>query len=108
MMFWAAAAIAVTFALMPAAPAPISNDKVQHIAAFAVLAALASLAYPQARKLTIFLALAVLGGAIELIQGTKLIGRDADFVDWYSDMAAVGVVLFIATKLHGSGKRRPA
>jgi uncharacterized membrane protein AbrB (regulator of aidB expression) len=75
------------------------SDKVQHILAFAVLTVLALAAYRDARALKIGLWLALLGGAIELVQLVPMLGRDGNWVDWAADCGAVAVALLIGAPL---------
>lgn len=80
------------------------NDKVNHAAAFAVLAAVGSLGWPEHRaRLIIFLALT--GAAIEILQGMQMIGRDMDIFDWFADCAgmACGLIIVSWTKRLVSG-----
>ena len=79
----------------------LHDDKLQHAIAFAVLAALGSLGWPEHRAKLIFV-LAFTGAAIELLQGSQLIGRDLDGFDWVADCAGVACGLTIA----GWTKRR--
>jgi hypothetical protein len=71
------------------------HDKLNHAAAFAVLAVLGSFGWPEHRtKLIVFLAFT--GAAIELLQGTHLIARDMDILDWVADCAGVACGLTAA------------
>lgn len=65
-------------------------DKAQHALAFAVLAVLARLAWPQAHTATVALALLAHGAAIEVAQAATG-WRHGDVADWIAD--AVGVAL---------------
>ena len=70
------------------------NDKLNHVAAFAVLAALGSLGWPQHKaKLIVFLAFT--GAAIEVLQGVQQIGRDPEVFDWLADCAGMACGLTI-------------
>lgn len=69
------------------------SDKVQHILAFVVLAALASLAYPRARAVMIALGLATYGALIEFVQMIPALHRDAELLDWIADVIAASIVL---------------
>lgn len=95
LLFWSAVLIALVMASLPKPPAlPLGpGDKLLHIVAFVVLAALGALAYPATRLLTIFLGLALFGGLIELVQATPAINRDASFADWFADTLAAAAVL---------------
>jgi VanZ family protein len=69
------------------------NDKVQHIIAFATLAALASFAYPRAALIRILAGLSLFGAFIEVFQAIPALQRDSDIWDWVADTVAVGAVL---------------
>ncbi|WP_292536287.1 hypothetical protein [Mesorhizobium sp.] len=73
----------------------LHDDKLQHAIAFAVLAALGSLGWPE-HKARIILVLAFTGAAIEVLQGSQLIGRDLDGFDWVADCAGMALGLTIA------------
>ena len=70
------------------------SDKALHFIAFYGLAVLGRLAYPAAPLARLGLALAGLGGLIELLQGTPVIHRDASWGDAAAD--AAGVVCALA------------
>ena len=93
--FYAAAAFAVVMALVPQPPYTPTRefgDKVEHIIAFAVLAALANLGFPRAAKRTIVERLSFLGAAIEVVQSIPALNRDCEPLDWLADTLAVAVV----------------
>jgi len=93
--FWAAAVFAFVMAVLPHPPqlpgAP--SDKVQHIAAFLVLGALASFAYPRTSPVYLATALSLFGAVIELVQLIPALNRDGDPIDWIADTAAAGLML---------------
>lgn len=100
-LLWLAALGALVVACLPATfalPAE-PDDKLQHIAAFAVLSALAACAHPRARLTTLLLALALFGGLIEIVQSIPVVGRDADVFDWGADIAASAVTLVFMSDL---------
>lgn len=108
--FWAALIFAFVMAVLPKPPALPGDpgDKVQHIIAFVVLTALARLAYPRVRALTLLLAFALFGALIELTQMLPALGRTAALDDWLADVAATIVVLAVldpARRLLGRRKR---
>lgn len=71
------------------------NDKLNHASAFATLAVLGALGWPRRIvKLVIFLAL--VGAAIEILQGTTLIDRDLDVFDWAADCIGIAGGLVVA------------
>ena len=96
-IFWAAALFTFVMAVMPHPPelpgAP--SDKIQHIVAFATLAALAVWAYPRSSKLRLLILLSLFGAAIEVVQALPALHRDSDIVDWAADTAAAGILLAI-------------
>ncbi len=71
------------------------SDKVQHILAFLVLAALASLAYPRAKPLKLGIGLCAYGALIEFAQMIPSLNRDAELLDWIADTVAASVVLIL-------------
>jgi hypothetical protein len=73
----------------------LHDDKLEHAIAFAVLAALGSLGWPEHRAKLIFV-LAFTGAAIEVLQGSQLIGRDLDGFDWVADCAGMALGLTVA------------
>jgi hypothetical protein len=93
--FWVAAALAFAMALLPQPPQlPGSpSDKLLHVAAFAVLAGLASFAYPRTSVLRLLIALSAFGASIEILQAIPRLNRDCDPIDWVSDTVAAGIVL---------------
>lgn len=97
LLFWLTVAIAVVLASLPSPIALPGNpsDKLLHALAFFVLASLAVFAFPRARIGILLLGLGALGGAIELIQGTTQIGRQASWLDWLADLGGAGLALAI-------------
>ena len=93
--FWAAALFALVMALLPQPPQipDQPSDKVLHMIAFAVLAALAAAAYPRARLLTLLLALSAFGVAIEGLQLIPALNRTSEVADWVADTVAAAAVL---------------
>lgn len=89
--FWLAAAVTLTFALLPHPPSVMGDagDKVQHVLAFGVLSLLAAGYYGLDRARLIFISLAALGGLIEVLQMIPALHRDAEWLDWAADCAAV-------------------
>ena len=99
--FWVACLFAFVMAILPQPPAlpGAPTDKFQHIAAFAVLTVLASLAFQPSRPLTIGLTLASFGAAIELVQMIPALHREASVWDWMADIAATAVTLGIVAMI---------
>jgi hypothetical protein len=69
------------------------SDKIQHILAFTVLAALAAAAYRRTPLLHIAVLLSAFGALIELLQLIPPLHRDGNFIDWVADSAAAALVL---------------
>lgn len=95
--FWVAAIFAL---VMAALPQPLQmpgspSDKIQHVIAFATLAALASAAYPLASLLKLLAGLSGFGAFIEVVQAIPQLNRDSDPVDWVADTIAAALVLAI-------------
>jgi hypothetical protein len=101
LLFWAAAAFAFVMAILPHPPeipgAP--GDKVQHMAAFATLAALAAAGWPERPYKALGLGLSYLGAVIEIVQAIPALHRDCDIADWAADTAALALVLALAAWL---------
>ncbi|HLL58943.1 MAG TPA: hypothetical protein VK391_03525 [Allosphingosinicella sp.] len=97
-VFWAAALFALVMATLPKPPQLPGepSDKIQHILAFTVLAALAAAAYPRTSLLKIGLGLSAFGALIEIVQMIPILHRDAELVDWLADTVAAAVVLLLA------------
>ena len=104
-VFWIAIVISFLAAINPQPPqlpgAP--NDKVQHIAAFLLLGALAFFAFPGAKRWTLLIGLSAFGALIEFTQLIPALNRDGDPVDWIADTAAAGLMLIL---LHWLRARR--
>lgn len=88
-------------AFLPAASAPTlgGSDKLNHIAAFITLSALAAWAWPRARLWWIAVLMSTIGGMIELVQAMPIVARDAEWADWYADTFAAVVALAIVAVL---------
>jgi hypothetical protein len=94
-LFWAACLFAFVMAVLPRPPMIPGNppDKIQHIVAFLVLAALGHFAYPEMKKRKLLLGLMAFGALIEFAQMIPQIHRDSDPVDWIADSGAALTVL---------------
>jgi VanZ family protein len=106
--FWLALAVTLVMALLPKPPAlpTQATDKVQHIAAFAALTSLASLGFPSLRLRVIFVCMAALGLAIEVLQMIPTLHRNAEVSDWLADCAASAVTLLLCGALRWLSRRR--
>jgi VanZ family protein len=97
-LFWAALVFAFVMAVLPQPPQLPGDpsDKIQHIVAFAVLAALAGAAYPRTALLRILAGLSAFGAVIEIVQTVPALHRDGDYIDWIADTLAAAAVLGMA------------
>jgi VanZ family protein len=87
------AAIITYFSLIPAQRLPSVglSDKVEHMAAYVLLAFFFGALLPRRDYKFLFLALLAFGGAIEIAQGLMKLGREADLMDLVADV--VGTVI---------------
>lgn len=99
-LVFAAACLVVAYGVfMPPGGGPplMLWDKAEHFTAFFGLMFLAMAAFPRTSLLKLGVILSVAGAAIEVIQATPLVHRDADVLDWAADtlgvMAVAGPVL---------------
>ena len=69
------------------------SDKVLHMLAFATLATCGHFAFTRLRPFMLAGLLSAYGVLIELVQSIPALNRDAEFMDWVADTAAVLVVL---------------
>ena len=97
-LFWAAAIFAFVMAVLPHPPRIPGqpNDKIQHVIAFATLAALGRAAFARGAIPRLLVGLSLFGGLIELVQLYPPLNRDGDWVDWLADTGAVALVLAAA------------
>jgi VanZ family protein len=107
-LFWLAFAGAFVLAVMPHPPEfpGHPSDKIQHIAAFLVLTALGSWAYPDTPKLRLLAGLSLFGAAIEAIQSIPQLNRDSDILDWVADTASTAVALVLLAGVAYARSRR--
>jgi hypothetical protein len=108
--FWLALAVTLVMALLPNPPAlPVqATDKVQHMAAFAALTFLAALGFPSLRLRVIFVCMAALGLAIEVLQMIPALHREAQASDWLADCVATAATLLLCGALRWLIPRRQA
>lgn len=81
----------LALALMPSTEAPtvFASDKLNHMLAFFVLAAGGRVAWPKMHPAVLIALLAAYGGAIEILQWAMGLGREADWMDFVADVAAI-------------------
>ena len=106
--FWLALAVTLVMALLPNPPAMRATDKVQHMAAFAALTSLAALGFPGLRPRVIFVWMAALGLAIEVLQMIPSLHRSAQASDWLADCAATAATLLLCGTLRWLLRMRQA
>jgi len=108
--FWAAMIFSFVMAVLPQPPhlPGDPSDKILHILAFGVLAALAPLAYRAAPLLRIGLLLSAFGALIEVVQTIPELHRDAELVDWAADTAALAAMLGLVGLWRAQASRRTA
>lgn len=68
-------------------------DKADHFCSFFAIMTAAVVAFPRAPVLWIAVVISAMGGAIELIQGLPMVGRDCDVWDWITENVAIGAVI---------------
>jgi hypothetical protein len=68
-------------------------DKAEHFACFYALTAVGAFAFPRLKAVWLALGLALLGAAIEVVQGLPMVARDSDWKDWVADVAAIAAAL---------------
>lgn len=108
--FVAALVVTLVMAWLPhPPPVPFSEeDKVWHVIAFAMLALLASGAFPEASLLRIGERLAFLGALVELVQSVPALHRDCDIKDWIADTIAIAVALALVAAIRRMSHRPDA
>lgn len=107
--FWCALVVAMIVTHWPKLRAGTPEqpiDKLAHASAYAVLMALACLAYPRAPRWRTAIALAALGVLDELGQSIPAVGRSAEVDDWLADSAGIlmsWAFVAAARPIRGSG-----
>ncbi|AMO72238.1 hypothetical protein [Sphingorhabdus sp. M41] len=107
-LFWLLLGIILAISLMPAGDAPtvFANDKLNHGLAFFTLSLMARLLWTRAHVASLFVLLMAFGGAIEILQLSMGFGRDADWMDFAADIAAILLGLLAGRLLWSmTGKR---
>jgi len=80
------------------------SDKIQHIMAFATLAALGAAAYPRTSLVRLLIGLAAFGALVEIIQLIPPLHRDAQLTDLLADILAAAAILALVQLF----RRRPS
>ncbi len=112
LLFWCAL-LGVSFLALLPPPHVIHltpSDKIDHLFAFLVLAALALFAYPRRPAVMLGIGLIAFGGFLELAQAISFVHRDASLNDWLVDIvgACVGIVAVGLFKTFLNGRRDQA
>lgn len=97
-LFWLAFVVITLLALTPGPAMPpvlLGADKLKHIAAFATLAALVRLGWPELRLWLLVLVLLAHGAVIEFVQATPVLGREMSLGDLAAD--GIGIALGLVT-----------
>ncbi|HEX7115099.1 MAG TPA: VanZ family protein [Steroidobacter sp.] len=106
---WVLVAGAVLTSIMPANHLPTLggvSDKVEHMAAYGVLALWFAGIYPRSRYPVIAGGLLAMGVAIEWLQGAMHVGREADFLDVIANCVGIACGLTLALLWLGGWAQR--
>ncbi len=95
---WLLIVAAIVSSLVPAQKLPNigASDKLEHMAAYALIALWFSGIYPKSRYVLIGVCLFALGVAIEWAQGAMALGREADLRDMLANATGIAAGLIIA------------
>ena len=106
-IFWISIVLSFLAAINPQPPQIPGqpNDKVQHIAAFLMLGALAFFAFPRSSPVKLLIGLSAFGALIEFVQMIPVLHRDGDVMDWIADTGAAAVILTVLHLLRRTSKR---
>lgn len=115
-LYAGAVAVLLYLCLAPSKDLPEVSlwDKAEHAIAWLVLTGSGLLLFPR-RPRTIALFAWLLGGLVEVLQGTLPVGRDADWKDWLADSIGVAAALalwiiadrLIVPRIRGQARSRP-
>ncbi|MEP2988156.1 MAG: teicoplanin resistance protein VanZ [Parasphingorhabdus sp.] len=106
-IFWLMLGGILAISIMPAANAPtvFADDKLNHILAFFVLSLMARILWPRINVLILASMLTVFGGAIELLQFSMGLGRQADWMDFAADVFAILLGILFGQMVNGFRNR---
>ena len=108
--FWITFLAVLLLTLSPRSPPPLFlSDKAAHGLAFFALSLTGVVAWGRRRLIVLFVGLAAAGAAIELLQATPFVARDAELFDWVADITGVAAgyaFLFLLSAARGSVRRR--
>ena len=85
---------------------PANFDKLEHLAAYVVLAVWFTGLVVRDRYWTVVVGLLALGASIEVLQGVMNIGRSAEWLDMFANTLGIGLGLVIALRVTGDWSRR--
>lgn len=105
---WVLILLSFYFSLMPAASLPDVgvSDKMEHAAAYAILAVWFAGLYPRSRYIVIGGALFAMGVVIEIAQGAMHVGRQADVKDVIANTIGIIAGLLLAALWLGGWAER--
>lgn len=106
---WVLTVLAIVASLVPIQQLPKPpgvNDKMEHFAAYALLALWFAGIYPRSRYAVIAVGLFVLGIAIEWAQGAMHLGRQADLRDVVANSVGIAAGLTLALLWLGGWAQR--
>jgi VanZ family protein len=73
----------------------IESGETRHALAFAILPLISSIAWPRLPIVPHFLGYSVFGGLIEIAQFEMHVGRNAEWVDWITDIVVAAITLIL-------------
>ena len=85
---------------------PANFDKLEHLAAYVVLALWFTGLVVRDRYWTVVVGLLAFGASIEVLQGLMNIGRSAEWLDMFANALGIGLGLVIALRVTGDWSRR--
>jgi VanZ family protein len=106
---WCFVVLATIASIVPPSRLPTPpglNDKVEHIAGYALLTLWFTGIYPRSRYVVIALCLFAMGVAIEWLQGSMHVGRQADVHDVIANCVGIGAGLLLASAWLGGWAQR--
>ena len=107
--FWLLLGIILAISIMPTGDAPtiFANDKLNHGLAFFTLSVMARLLWTRTHAAILFILLMLFGGGIEILQLVMGFGREADWMDFLADIAAIALGIVTGKALNSIKNKRP-
>ena len=107
--FWLLLGIILAISIMPTGDAPtiFANDKLNHGLAFFTLSVMARLLWTRTHAAILFILLMLFGGGIEILQLVMGFGREADWMDFLADIAAIALGMLTGKALNSIKSKRP-